>query len=645
MVVQGQQIGQYTIKSELGRGGMATVYLAHDPRFDRTVALKILPSHFLHDPTFRGRFEREARTIAALEHNAIVPVYDFGEHNGQLYLVMRYLSGGSLYDRVSKRPLSIVETVPIVNRIGDALDYAHIQGAVHRDLKPSNILFDDRGNAYLTDFGIAKVAQETASFTGSALIGTPSYMSPEQIHGEIELDGRSDIYTFGIIIFQMLTGKLPFDEDTPAKQMMAHVLNPVPDILTVNSELPKDCKSIINKAMAKQPEDRYPTAKNLAEDFNVVATGGHLASDISRGPISKTVASPPDFAPQVKKRKIPVWIWVGASIFLLACLVVGILAIIIGRGLGTYTQVTVTSANTEEPVVAAVMTSTLLPPTSSLTTDLQPTMTPLPSDTSTHTIEPTIEETMTPSPTAAATITIQEAKINLNSVNVRQGPGTNYQTIATLLRDETVTIIARNDNGTWLNVELPDGKSGWVSSSVLEFTSDSEPSLIPTAATIPIAPSSTPTPTNTPVPPTPTPVPPTQTPEPPTPEPPTEEPPTLTPTPTDTPVRNSSILVIVYWDTNENGRLDPGEAPLPARAELLADSCSGPVIDSTSTFLGGAKFSNLAAGGYCVRIIDDSVEIGGTCIPVPVARGQKVYSIFTNQDLEDLDEGFPYKCQ
>src|SRR3972149_759574 len=160
-----ERFGRYEIKAELGRGGMATVYHAFDPRFKRDVALKVLPREFLHDPTFRARFEHEAHIIATLEHSAIVPVHDFGEEEGQPYLVMRFLTGGSLLERMKRGPLSLTETAAIFARIASALDEAHRRGIVHRDLKPGNILFDGPGEAYLSDFGIAKLVEGTSTFT------------------------------------------------------------------------------------------------------------------------------------------------------------------------------------------------------------------------------------------------------------------------------------------------------------------------------------------------------------------------------------------------------------------------------------------------------------------------------------------------
>ncbi len=150
------KIGRYQILEELGRGGMATVFLAHDPQFERQVALKVLPREFLHDPMFQARFEREAKTIAKLEHHAIVPVYDYGEHEGQLYLVMRHMPGGSMADKLKDHKFSSAEVLDVVERIAAALKAAHMQGIIHRDLKPGNILFDREGKAYLADFGIAK---------------------------------------------------------------------------------------------------------------------------------------------------------------------------------------------------------------------------------------------------------------------------------------------------------------------------------------------------------------------------------------------------------------------------------------------------------------------------------------------------------
>lgn len=280
-----KKIGRYEVKSELGRGGMATVYLAEDPLIGREIAVKVLPREFLHDPNFRGRFEREARTIAMLEHPAIVPIYDFGEQDGQPYLVMRVMKGGALSDRIRSGPLPPREAAEILRRLASALDHAHSRGVIHRDLKPGNILFDEGGNAFLSDFGIVKLAQSTATLTGESIVGTPAYMSPEQVHGDKEIDGRSDIYTLGVILFQMLSGQMPYRAETPAKLMMAHVLNPVPRILDVRPDLPPAVNDVLATALAKSPDERFSTAADLTDALDDTLQG--------KSPLQATVLDAP----------------------------------------------------------------------------------------------------------------------------------------------------------------------------------------------------------------------------------------------------------------------------------------------------------------------------------------------------------------
>jgi serine/threonine protein kinase len=267
------RIGRYEIEGELGAGGMATIYLALDPFMKRKVAVKVLPRQFTHDPQFRIRFQREAEVIAALEHPHIVAIYDIGEDDDQPYIVMRFMTGGTLLQRIKAKPLAVAELVPTANRIAEALDDAHAQNVVHRDLKPSNILFDGKGHAYLSDFGIAKVSEAAATFTGTGVIGTPEYMSPEQARGIKDLDGRSDVYSLGVVTFHALTGQLPYRADTPMGAAVAHITEPVPNILTVRPDLPPACDHIIRCAMAKNPDDRYPTAGELANDLAQLAAG------------------------------------------------------------------------------------------------------------------------------------------------------------------------------------------------------------------------------------------------------------------------------------------------------------------------------------------------------------------------------------
>ena len=270
-----EKIGRYEIKGELGRGGFATVYRAYDPRFEREVAIKFLPPELIHsDPQFRMRFEREAKIIAKLEHPSIVPVYDVGEENNQPYFVMRYMSGLSLSERIKAHTFTIQEAVKVIEQLAPGLDEAHSKGIVHRDLKPANILFTDKNVPLISDFGIAKFSQgdTTGNMTGSAIIGTPAYMAPEQASGDA-IDGRADIYALGVILYEMVTGKQPYTADTPLGLAIKHVTEPVPRILEANPTLPGWMEKVISTAMAKNPDDRFYTAVELVETIKAFLRG------------------------------------------------------------------------------------------------------------------------------------------------------------------------------------------------------------------------------------------------------------------------------------------------------------------------------------------------------------------------------------
>jgi serine/threonine-protein kinase len=257
-----RQIGRYQIERELGQGGMATVYLALDSLFERRVAIKVLPRQFTEDLRSLQRFEGEAKMIASLEDPAIVPVYDFGQDEGWPYLVMRYMSGGTLGERMVGQPLALEEVSRYLNRLAPALDLAHEKGIIHRDLKPDNVLFDGEGRPYLADFGIAQLTEATHTVT---LRGTPAYMSPEQVQEDEDLDGRSDIYALGVMLYEMLAGVQPYVAQTTVKQLLMHVTEPVPDVLAANPDLPAGTQAVIDKVMAKDREERYQTAMELAE--------------------------------------------------------------------------------------------------------------------------------------------------------------------------------------------------------------------------------------------------------------------------------------------------------------------------------------------------------------------------------------------
>jgi eukaryotic-like serine/threonine-protein kinase len=305
-----QTIGRYEIERELGQGGMAAVYLAYDPRFRRRVAIKLLPPTLQNDPMFRARFEREAQTIAALEHPAIVPVYDFGEEAGSPYLVMRYMEGGSLNERLQRGgPLSLPLATAVLHRLAGALDQAHQQGIIHRDLKPDNVLFDRAGAAYLTDFGIVKLATEaTTGITGDFIVGTPAYMSPEQARGEGQLDRRSDVYALGALLFTMLAGHPPYEADTPVGYAVKHVTEPVPSLLRLRPDLPPVLELVLRRALAKNPANRYATAGELARAVAVAQ-----AAPVDAAPASEAVTA----------MGTRLWLWLliaGGLALLLICL-------------------------------------------------------------------------------------------------------------------------------------------------------------------------------------------------------------------------------------------------------------------------------------------------------------------------------------
>jgi serine/threonine-protein kinase len=270
-----KHIGRYDIKSLIGQGGMSTVYLAYDPRSHRNVAIKVLPPYYLHATKFRERFEREALTITLLEHPAIVPVYDMGEDEGQPYIVMRYMSGGSLAERLRKGPIPLREALEMFNRLAQAIDAAHSKGVIHRDIKPDNILFDQYGTCFLSDFGLARLRESLgfAKISDGSIMGTPAYMSPEQIQGDKEVDGRSDIYSLGVVLYHMLSGMTPYQGSTAASIMMMHLINPVPHVYEKNEELPTAIQVVLDIAMAKKPDDRYQSAMEMANALNDAAIG------------------------------------------------------------------------------------------------------------------------------------------------------------------------------------------------------------------------------------------------------------------------------------------------------------------------------------------------------------------------------------
>ncbi len=303
----GQMLGPYKIIEQVGAGGMATVYKAYQAAMDRFVAIKVLPPNMAQDPQFTTRFAQEARTIAKLEHPFILPVYDSGNEKGTAYIVMRYMEAGTLGDLLNKGRPDLRYSVRLIQRIAEALDYAHSQGIVHRDIKPNNILIDKNGQPYLTDFGIAKILESAGNLTGSGIIGTPSYMSPEQGQG-MPVDARSDIYSLGVVLYEMVTNRLPFESTTPMGVMLKHIQEPLPPPSSIAPDVPPAIEAVITKALEKNREARYRTAGEFARALESAITGRviHAATAAMREPSAtvavgeRTVPSRPDTGSRAK---------------------------------------------------------------------------------------------------------------------------------------------------------------------------------------------------------------------------------------------------------------------------------------------------------------------------------------------------------
>lgn len=265
-----QKIGKYEIMEKIGEGGFGIVFKANDTSLDRTVALKQLKLEFAASPEYLERFRQESRLMGSMSHPNIMKILEVVEENGRYFLVMDYMSNGSLADRlVAGEPLSLKETLNILEPIAKAIDYAHSKHLIHRDIKPSNILFMEDDDPVISDFGLVKIMDTRGLSTTGVSLGTPEYMAPEQILCR-ELTTAVDVYALGVVAFHMLSGALPFSGNTPFEVQEGHVHKDLPDIVSLNPHLPAEFSAVFEKALHKEPEQRYASAKDFLHDLDIV---------------------------------------------------------------------------------------------------------------------------------------------------------------------------------------------------------------------------------------------------------------------------------------------------------------------------------------------------------------------------------------
>jgi len=329
----GENVGPYRLIEKLGKGGMATVFKAYHPSLDRYVAIKALHPAFMEHPGFIDRFEREAKVVAKLDHPNIVPIFDFSEHEDRPYLVLKYVRGETLKARLEKSKLTYKESRHIFRVISSALAYAHQESVLHRDIKPSNVLMEKGGQIYLADFGLARMTETSqTTLSGQMMMGTPHYISPEQAKGLGDLDSGTDIYSLGVMMYELLVGEVPFQADTPFSVIHDHIYSPLPLPREMNPDLNEDIQRAILKSLAKKREDRYENISDMMTMFlkafdtliiehpsNGEAPTLMLKSDARRTTTQRPAAAE-DPAVEVgisdtvieektRKKGIPGWIW------------------------------------------------------------------------------------------------------------------------------------------------------------------------------------------------------------------------------------------------------------------------------------------------------------------------------------------------
>ena len=465
----GKTLGGYRIVEQIGMGGMATVYKAYDASTDRYVAIKTLPQQYSQDPMFRTRFEREAKAIARLEHIHILPIFAYGEEGGISYMAMRYLDAGTLTDRIKQGSMPFDEIGRLLKQMASALDYAHRHDVLHRDIKPSNVMLDSTGNCFLTDFGIAKMIESASGpgamidLTGTGIIGTPSYMSPEQCRGEKDLTPASDQYALGVVLYQMVTRRTPYQAETPMAVIHMQLTDaPLALPRSLRADLPEAAEGVILKSLARDPNARYPSCAALAEAFEKAIAGAPIKEVVQEQIPTKALKStrpaivedrPTQRGIQAaitepladketalisKKGARSVWFYGLALIAIIA--VVAVIAIMASGGLsGADAAATETASAIQQSTQTAFAAAT------------QAEETAIAGDRSTGT---------------AIALALDPTLRTIREIPARSGPGQDYDLLTQALTAGTeLDILGISEDGSWYQIQLPDGNLGWVTSS------------------------------------------------------------------------------------------------------------------------------------------------------------------------------------
>jgi serine/threonine-protein kinase len=536
----GTQFGEFYIKSVLGVGGMAAVYLALHIPSQQLVALKVLSAQLSHIAAFRQRFELEAQITVKLDHPHIVPVINYGAVDETLYIAMRYLSGGTLHDKfVLDRQVSLQDTAHYLMGIAAGLDYAHAQGIIHRDLKLANVLLDNQKRALLSDFGIARLMESSLHLTESgSVLGSPHYMSPEQNEGK-PLTAQSDLYSLAVMAFLMVTGQFPFHADTPVAIALQHVTKAPPFPSAMNPLLPGSLDAVILRGLAKSPMDRYRSGLDFAMDFTRALGEFNMQTQVNLPQLSRsrptpartqtpptlppspslTIASPrpepPPFRPSIFETSAQVirlrwWRWgalMGFSGMLVGAAVVvlfGILTVGVDRMaqrvLGIFISPTPIPTITTPPTMTPTVSITI-PPTNTrsvtitVTSTRQRTAAPVPV---TATLQPRVTQIpRSPSPSPQIPVTrispYTAISKDIDPVNVRSLPSLTGRIIGKVYLSDTVTVFARTTSAelteVWYLVQTGEGIVGWMKGEVVALLPiGSLPSEVPIALTIPAIP-------------------------------------------------------------------------------------------------------------------------------------------------------------